>query len=307
MLIMRTTATANVLLWLCATAAASLPAIELTKRPVVHRDGQTVTLSFVVSGSTDVEVAILNAEGQVVRHLAAGVLGGKNPPPAPLMPGLSQKITWDGLDDYGVPVADVSVCSVRVRAGMGVRLDRIVGGNPYAYYSREMGQGDHAAWRITGLEAKSDGKVYVLGNANNYGPPALRQFDAAGNYLRTVYPPPAGKPLETVSGWGIYKRADGTYSFQYNDLSSPALSTTIISGTRGRIATLIPSSETDQLLLERDFQLMKIHTDGSVRATPMLKDRLVNEPALAPTDKNPRRGPWRITGQMQTALSADGV
>ncbi len=279
---------------------------QFTEGPLVSRVGRNTTIRFEMSVSSDVEVAILNAQGDVVRHLAAGMLGGKNPPPAPLVPGLSQKITWDGLDDYGVPVSDVSVCSVRVRAGMGVRLDRIVGGNPYAYYSREMGQGDHAAWRITGLEAKSDGKVYVLGNANNYGPPALRQFDAAGNYLRTVYPPPAGKPLETVSGWGIYKREDGTYSFQYNDLSSPALSTTIISGTRGRIATLIPSPETDQLLLERDFQLMQIHTDGTVTATPILKDRLVNQPALSPTDKNPRRGPWRITGQMQTALSSDG-
>src|SRR5690606_3869689 len=97
--------------------------------------------------------------------------------------------------------ADVATCTVRVRAGMGVKLDRIVGGDPYAFYSKEMGQGDHAAWRITGLEAKADGSVYVLGNANNYGPAALRRYDAKGNFLSPVFRPPAGKKIDDVKGW----------------------------------------------------------------------------------------------------------
>jgi hypothetical protein len=60
-----------------------------------------INITFAVSASTDVEVAILNASGSIVRHLAAGVLGGTHEPPAPLVPGLSQNLTWNGLDDYG--------------------------------------------------------------------------------------------------------------------------------------------------------------------------------------------------------------
>jgi len=292
-------------LLLCLFAAAA-ESVTFTAPPTTQWEDGKTTIHFELSARTDVEVAVLNSEGKVVRHLAAGLLGGKTAPPAPLVPGLSQSIVWDGRDDFGNPVAEPADCSVRVRAGMGVRLERIVGGDPYAYYSREMGQGDHAAWRITGLEAKSDGSVYVLGNANNYGPPALRRYDARGNYVRTVYPPPAGLPLEKVRGWGIYEREGGGYSFQYNDLNSPALSRTLISGTRGRIATLIPSPAKDQLLLERDFELMRVNTDGTVDSDPLVTDRLVNEPPLEPTADTPRRDSWRLTGQMQTALSPDG-
>jgi len=72
--------------------------------------------------------------------------------------GFSQKLEWDGKDDYG-GAAKGGPFKVRVRAGMRAKLERIVVGDPYAYYSREMGQGDHATWCITGLDAKSDGKV----------------------------------------------------------------------------------------------------------------------------------------------------
>ena len=70
--------------------------------------------------------------------------------------------------------------AVRVRAGMSVKLDRIVGGDPYAYWSEWSGQGDHAQWMMTGLEAKSDGSVYVVGNTTFYGGPVIRQYDAKG-------------------------------------------------------------------------------------------------------------------------------
>jgi len=258
--------TKKALFALCLLAATPTGAAELRfeAAPAVKQAGGKALVTFTVSRATDVEVSVLDAKGRVVRHLAAGVLGAKTPPPAPLKPGLSQSLTWDGKDDYG-ETAGGGPFSMRVRAGMGVKLEKIVGGDPYAYYSREMGQGDHAAWRLTGLEAKPDGTVYVLGNANNYGPPALRAYSADGEYLRTVYPPPAGKPPKQMKGWGIYTHKDSTYSFQYNDFSSPALSRTLICGTRGRIARLIPSPENDRLLLLAGFTAMRIGTDGTLR------------------------------------------
>ncbi len=301
--ILRTAASLGFALGMCVATAAG--DVKFAAKPTVGREGEATIIRFALSAGADVEVAVLNSQGEVVRHLAAGVLGGKKPPPAPLQAGLSQHLTWDGRDDFGRPAPDAGNCSVRVRAGMRAKLDRIAGGDPYAYYSKEMGQGDHAAWRITGLEAKDDGTVYVLGNANNYGPAALRKYDARGAYLATVYPPPAGKPPEQVAGWGTHILPDGRYVFRYNDLSSPALSTTMISGNRGKIATLIPSPRRDQLLLARDFKLMAIYTDGTIAADPMLDGWLVNQPALAPATQRSQTRPWRLAGQIQTQVSAD--
>jgi len=302
-----------VLLLVATSAAGTEAPPTFGRNPVAVRAGDGVKITFAVSRATDVEVAVLDSGGKVVRHLAAGVLtstgsvqaGGKGTPPAPLKPGLAQTLEWDGSDDYGEK-ANGGPFTARVRAGMGVKLDKIVGGDPYAFYSKEMGQGDHAAWRITGLEAKPDGKVYVLGNANNYGPPALRQYDAEGNYLRTVFPPPAGMKPDQVRGWGIIEKGDGTYAFQYNDLSSPALSKTIICGTRGRIATLIPSPGKDQLLLAAGYRMMKVNTDGTIPANPRLSGYLVNEPSLFHPVKNAWKVPWKAEGPLFIGLSPDG-
>ncbi len=288
-----------------ATGLGFAGEIRFSTKPTAKKAGGKVTISFAVDRKTDVEVSVLDAKGRVVRHLAAGVLGGKTPPPAPLKTGLSQSLEWDGKDDYG-QAAKGGPFKVRVRAGMGAKLERIVGGDPYAYYSKEMGQGDHAAWRITGLEAKPDGSVYVMGNANNYGPPAIRRYDAEGNYLRTVYPPPAGMKPEQVKGWGIIQKPDGTYAFQYNDLSSPALSKTLICGTRGRIANLVPSPGKDQLLIEYGFRVMKINTDGSIPAKTMTSGLFVKDPAIVHPERNCWKVPWRVTGQMQVCAAPDG-
>lgn len=286
-------------------------AVRFATGPTAKTSKGKTVISFALSAKTDVEVAILDAKGKVIRHLAAGVLGNESPPPVPLKPGLSQSFEWDGKDDFGrLALSERSESKgpfkVRVRAGMGAKLVQIVGGDPYAYYSKEMGQGDHAAWRITGMEAKADGKVYVLGNADNYGPPALRAYNADGSYVRTVYPPPAGMKPEQVKGWGTIQKADGTYTFAYNDLSSPALSRTLICGTRGRIANLIPSPGKDQLWIESGYKVMKINTDSSIPAEAATSGLLVKEPAIVHPEKNGWKVPWRVSGQMQVCAAPDG-
>ena len=58
-------------------------------------------IKFEVAQPTDVEIAVLDARDRVVRHLAAGVLGGEVAPPKPLQEGMRQSIEWDGRDDSG--------------------------------------------------------------------------------------------------------------------------------------------------------------------------------------------------------------
>jgi DNA-binding beta-propeller fold protein YncE len=243
------------------------------------------TVTFELDSLSDVEVAIVDPKtSTVVRHLAAGVLGPKAPLPL-VANSRVQKIQWDGKDDYRVPVRNASNMAVRVRAGMSVALEQIVGGDPYAYYSEEMGDSDHSPWAISGLEAKSDGKVYVWGHSSNLGPPALRQYDVDGNYLQTLFPMPAGKNVKEVQGWGINIKPDGTYTPKFNKLTDPSLTTTFLD-TNLHMARLLPSWDPDQLtfwqtgLRAGAFDLMTINTDGTIAEDPT--DQL-----LGPLVKNP--------------------
>ena len=265
------TALAALVLLQTASAMAATEPVKFTQAPTVARaDGKTV-VSFTLSAKTDVEVAILDAKGKVVRHLAGGVLG-KNPPP-PLKAGsLSQSIEWDGKDDHAEP-ARGGPFKARVRAGMGAKLEQIVGGDPYAFFSRQSGEGDHSQWRVSGLEVKSDGSVYVMGNTIFYGAQVIRQYDAAGNYRRTVFPPPAGKRVEDVKGWGINVRADGSYTLRNsNNWQNSALSSTWISANYGKLqVALAPTPERGSLTLlsepraHRRCQFIEIGTDGSLK------------------------------------------
>jgi flagellar hook assembly protein FlgD len=94
-----------------------------TQGPEASLQGGKITVAFTVSAATDVEVAIVDTPGIIVRHLAAGVLGGTYNPPEPLVPGLSQTIEWDGKDDYGNWAVN-GPYRVRVRLGVTVEYKR---------------------------------------------------------------------------------------------------------------------------------------------------------------------------------------
>lgn len=301
---MRSLRCAILALLLPATASAQ-PSLQWVKPPqlVFEREGQSSWATFELNRLTDVEVAIVDpVTSIVVRHLAAGVLGD-NPPPPLVAKSLAQKIAWDGKDDHGQLVADPAKLAVRARAGMSVKLDRIVGGDPYAYWSELSGQGDHAQWMVTGLEAKPDGSVYVLGNTTFYGVPALRQYDARGGYRRTVFPPPAGKPLEDVKGWGVNVRADGTYTLQSRSgwANGTPSKTLITRGGQGVCASLVPTSDSGTLCLTsvagREFanQQVTIGCDGTLRQYQV--GVMLGGPPL------PRNG---FSGNFFSALSPDG-
>ncbi len=76
----------------------------------------------------------------MVRHLGAGLLGGKTPPPAPLKAGLDQRLEWDGLDDYGKKPAG-GPFKVRVRAGVRAAFEKAVSIKVFNAKSVRYGQG----------------------------------------------------------------------------------------------------------------------------------------------------------------------
>ncbi len=293
---MKSFAFSMLLLFLAGELCAAEKA-QWVKTPALTFDANNKVwhVTFELAAHVDVEVAIVNRDGgTIVRHLAAGVLGSNAPPP--LVPNsLAQKLVWDGKDDYGNPVRDMRLMAAQVRVGMSVQLEQIVGGDPYAFYSDEMGDNDHSPWGINGLVAKPDGKVYVWGHSSNLGPPALRQYDIDGNYLSTLFPMPAGKKPSEMEGWGIHVRPDGTYTPQYNLIVDPSLTTTFLD-TNLRMARLLPTPKKDRLTFWRaslaagSFDLMTINTDGTIASDVARQpiQRLIGEPplALGPVEPN---------------------
>lgn len=57
------------------------PVFEFTRKPFVTRQGEGARIEFETKGFCDVTVAIEDAGGQIVRHLASGVLGPNAPEP----------------------------------------------------------------------------------------------------------------------------------------------------------------------------------------------------------------------------------
>ena len=201
---------------LCLSLAGPLfgGQVAFTAAPRASRDGEGARVSFAVSGSTDVEVAVLDAGGKVVRHLAAGVLGGTLPPPAPLKPGRSQKLRWDCKDVLGQAAAG-GPFRVRVRAGTGVRFGRMIGGSPYT--GSVVGMPYRAP--VNGLAVDAEGNLYVkmystVGSHGNSGlwPWHIRKFDKAGKYLVTILPYPASTDPAKASGFTLLPTGDGAFA-----------------------------------------------------------------------------------------------
>ncbi|MHC4914217.1 MAG: NHL repeat-containing protein [Planctomycetota bacterium] len=156
--------------------------VNFTQKPAVKNlGGGKCEIAFAVSRAIDVEVCVVDAAGSPVRHLAAGVLGGRQPPPSPLKPGLSQKIVWDGKADWKVE-AKGGPFKVRVRAGMGVKLGGFVGDSPHNLYETHC--------RGMAVDPAS-GDLYFLGRRGRGSAILfLRVYDRSGKYLREIMPYP---------------------------------------------------------------------------------------------------------------------
>ncbi len=182
-----------------AQAAAQARKADFEARPAAAKAGRGAKLTFSITAPADVEVAVLDAKGKVVRHLAAGALGGPNPPPQPLRPGLSQALEWDGNDDLGKPAAD-GPARFRVRIGMGLRLGGFIGDT----------EAEPADARVYGLATDDRGLVYAaygIGYGDRYF--TIKAYDRDGKYVRTIFPYPANLKLDEVAGFAPQTPRDG--------------------------------------------------------------------------------------------------
>jgi DNA-binding beta-propeller fold protein YncE len=187
-----------VILWASAALAA---APSFASKPSAKRTGGKTVISFAVKAPCDVQVEVLDAKGEVVRHLGGGMLGDN--PPEPFAKGLKQELVWDGKDDSGrLPPSTVHPPPFTVRVGLGLtaEFDRIIGWSgqnmdyPYA------------------MAAGPDGTFYSLHGKNLSGHRRTRlitAYDAGGKYLRQVFPSPGALPPEKRKGWPHVLLPDG--------------------------------------------------------------------------------------------------
>jgi len=104
---------------------------EFTEKPKVGRDGDPstgsgrdkVTITFASKAFCDATVAIEDAAGKILRHLASGVLGPNAPEPFQ-KDSLSQAVVWDDKNDKGEYVDDKNSVTVRVSLGLRPRFER---------------------------------------------------------------------------------------------------------------------------------------------------------------------------------------
>lgn len=169
--------------WMTMAVGGAAFAADVTfaAKPTAKKDGAGAKIAFAVSAATDVEVAVVGADGQVLRHLAAGVLGPNAPEPFK-RDSLSQEVVWDGKDDAGKPAAG-GPFKVRVRAGLKPRLDKILGRND-----------NTLSGEICALTVNPEGEIFVLLADSYRGRAELRVLDRDGKYRRTIMPYAANTP-----------------------------------------------------------------------------------------------------------------
>ncbi len=200
---------------------------EFAAKPGASGSGDRVVITFTTRAFCDVTVAVEDAAGRIVRHLACGVLGAKAPPPLQRN-SKTQRLVWDGKNDQGRYIDDRAGLSVRVSLGLKPRFERTL------YW--------HPAKRVNGfapaIRATKEGVfVYEGGEAMDH----VRLFDHQGNYLRTVYPFPAGR-MANVKGatWHTFPQDGRRAPLKINFLQTTMLS----SGDNAWPITYKPASRT---------------------------------------------------------------
>lgn len=251
--------------------------------PAAEKDGENVAVTFAADSETDVEIAVLDAAGKVVRHLAGGKLG-KNAPP-PLQAGsLKQRIVWDRTGDDGKKLPEGAY---KIRVGLGLRgsFERTIGWKP--------GIGN-----VRGLAVAPGGELIVLSGSSSvdhgWADSAIAGYGRDGKYKRQLYPFSSAVPLEKMKGVQPIALADGTWiPVVYQALNhswlpfSPALSRQQPAVTPDGYLVLANMCMRG---MGHGRRLLKIGLDGS-----------------APADfLGPQISRYALGGEMYIAVSPDG-
>ena len=272
-------------------AATSIGAEILASKPTIEKSGEQVRINFALALASDVEVSVIGADGKVVRHLAAGVLGGKTPPPEPLVAGLAQNLVWDRRDDFGKPVAD-GPSRIRIRAGTGVKLGRTIAGSPYLISD------------VKDLATDTEGNLYVLNQNFGYGTHYIQVFSADGKYLRTIMPFPANLPKESVAAFARWDEEENR-PVPINMLDVYGSFFPVASGMPPEIK-MIPAVTSEVGLLLCSTSVYRLDRDGGTAGRPFKLSALFGPERTYPGRKYLPSATQFLQVRMFVAVSPDG-
>ncbi len=305
-------ALAGVLGWCGTTPASDLDEFKIKRKsnfnfaqtPQFVRRGDKLTITFITEDYCDVTIAIENANGKIVRHLACGVLGPKAPAPFQLN-SKRQQVVWDGKDDQGRYIDDKENYTARVSLGLKPQFEKNLLWVPQRRLGSWMG-GTTSSNKPTPLIVPAPEGVYVFeGRLIDQ----LRLFDRGGQYLRTIYPFPANQK-EKVVGLGyknqvfeqdgiVRPRKYGFYQCTY--LSSGSSSNRDSYGKSGTAATAM-AVRGSRIALTM-WKLNRLATDGSSGGLKLTGPKMTYPVQVS--SMNRRKGTLNVS-PISVAFSPDG-
>ncbi len=209
----------------------SAPCVErenvfaFTEKPevkLVAKDRYEIT--FGVKGNCDVAAAVVDEAGTVVRHLGAGVLGSNAPKPFQKN-SLKQTIYWNGKDDIGVYPKEPDRLKARVQLGLKPVFERRLGGT----------SGRNLPGGVWGMAIDESGAYIVTSTGGGFSHASVRKFGHDGEYLNTVFPPPARLAEEKSAGMSCIEYEKGVRTRHGNDMyDSVAGGGGVMRGTTGQ-------------------------------------------------------------------------
>ncbi|MGQ9662121.1 MAG: hypothetical protein ACUVWX_07270 [Kiritimatiellia bacterium] len=168
--------------------------VGFLEKPDATRTPDGVTIRFALSAPTDVEIAVLDKNGVIVRRLAAGLLG-KNAPKPFQRDSLRQEIHWDGKDDDGrLVLNDDGRAPFKVRVSTGMRAE--FAGAAFGSEARP-----DFIQNVQGLAVAPDGRLCVLAERWTrawWRGTAIHVFKRNGEYEKTIKPFPSALPPERL-------------------------------------------------------------------------------------------------------------
>jgi hypothetical protein len=263
-------------------AAVAIPKIE--QIPVVNRNAKLIDpkvttesedkikIEFSVSNEIDVTVNIINNAGQVVCHLAAGVVGYNAP--TPFQKGLKQTLFWEFTNDFGQKVSKTDSYKVDIKVGMDLKYDKIIVGDPQKLSV------------VLGMNLDKDGNLIVLNETKGHGHYRsyhIIMYDRNGKFKQEILPPSSTLDYESVKGVSPIRLTDKKWMpVMYKPMlhayipQLPALKRQApIISKNGEIYLVNSITE---VLLNFPHRIIKIGLDGSVKENylgPILSEEFI--------------------------------
>lgn len=178
--------------------------VVFTQKPTVKNINENAKeIEFAISDFCDVSIAVESEDGNILRHIASGLLGENAPEPFQKK-SLHQKLIWDGKNDQGVYVNNNSI--IRVSLGLKAKFEKTLYWSPYKRNNSTFGGAGQVIF------PQKEG-VYVYDGGQGE---SLKLFSHEGKYIRTICPIPNSN-IEKVKdfNWHSFPQDDKKFPLKF--------------------------------------------------------------------------------------------